>query len=74
VIELPIVDDLDINGWDIFKALNLFRSSNPPLLEWLQSPIVYMEEGELAKDLRSLAQTHYSAKRMTYHYLSMAKT
>src|SRR5690349_4678368 len=21
VIELPIVDDLDVNGWDIFKAL-----------------------------------------------------
>src|SRR5258708_3227055 len=34
VIERPIVDDLDINGWDIFKALRLLRKSNPPLLEW----------------------------------------
>lgn len=42
VIERPIVDDLDINGWDIFKALRLLRKSNPPLLEWLFSPMVYV--------------------------------
>jgi len=41
VIEKPISDDLDISGWDLPKALRLFRKSNPPLLEWLQSPIVY---------------------------------
>ena len=73
VIELPIVDDLDINGWDILKALNLFRASNPPLMEWLNSPIIYLERGDFATKLRSLAQAHYSAKRMTYHYLSMAR-
>src|SRR5438874_9271177 len=43
VIERPIVDDLDINVWDIFKALRLLRKSNPPLLEWLFSPLVYAE-------------------------------
>lgn len=41
VIELPIVDEIDISGWDVKKALKLLRKSNPPLLEWLQSPIVY---------------------------------
>lgn len=30
VIEYPISDMLDINGWDLKKALNLFRKSNPP--------------------------------------------
>jgi predicted nucleotidyltransferase len=74
VIELPIVDDLDVNGWDIVKALNLFRSSNPPLLEWLHSPIVYRETGGLAADLREIARTNASLRRMTYHYLSMART
>jgi predicted nucleotidyltransferase len=43
VIERPINNMLDINGWDLRKALNLFRKSNPPLLEWLQSPIQYKE-------------------------------
>ncbi len=37
VIETPVVDQLDIQGWDIRKALRLFRKSNPPLLEWLRS-------------------------------------
>ena len=47
VIELPLTGDLDTNGWDIVKALNLFRSSNPALLEWLRSPIIYRERGGL---------------------------
>jgi hypothetical protein len=33
VIEEPILDDIDLNGWEIRKALQLFRKSNPPLLE-----------------------------------------
>ncbi len=43
VIEMPLEGDLDINGWDLTKALGLFRKSNPPLYEWLQSPIVYLK-------------------------------
>ena len=30
VIERPIEDVLDINGWDLRKALQLMRKSNPP--------------------------------------------
>ncbi len=30
----------DVSGWDIRKALRLFRKSNPPLLEWLHSSLV----------------------------------
>lgn len=77
VIELPIdtslSNPLDINGWDLIKALNLFRGSNPPLMEWLHSPIIYSEQGELAVRLRTLAQEFYSPMRMSYHYHSMAR-
>ncbi len=72
VIELPLTSILDVNGWDLVKALNLFRASNPPLLEWLNSPIIYQEQGTLAQELRDLAQTCFSPRRVTYHYLSMA--
>ena len=44
VIEKPIDNQLDINGWVLKKALSLFRKSNPPLLEWLGSPIIYQEK------------------------------
>jgi uncharacterized protein len=73
VIEYPIVDDLDINGWDLRKALVLFRKSNPPLLEWLNSPIVYREQPHLVNELRTLAATYHSPAAMLYHYFSMAR-
>jgi len=72
VIELPINDLLDINGWDIRKALQLFRKSNPPLNEWLFSPIVYMQRGTLADRLRELAPAAYNTTAAHYHYVRMA--
>jgi predicted nucleotidyltransferase len=73
VIERPIVDEIDLNGWDLRKALLLFWKSNPPLLEWLDSPIVYLERGKTAARMRRLAETYYSPKACMYHYLHMAK-
>lgn len=44
VIELPIDDTLDINGWDITKTLRLLYKSNPTLFEWFSSPIIYRKD------------------------------
>ena len=73
VIERPIKDDLDISGWDIRKALRLFAKSNPPLLEWLGSPIVYSEKFGFARELRALLPEFYSPTKSAYHYLHMAQ-
>ncbi|WP_312108110.1 nucleotidyltransferase domain-containing protein [Brevibacillus reuszeri] len=73
VIERPISNMLDINGWDLKKALQLFRKSNPPLLEWLHSPIQYEEKYSLAEQLRQLSKQAFSPKSCMYHYLNMAK-
>lgn len=73
VIECPISGDLDISGWDLPKALGLFRKSNPPLLEWLGSPIVYLDRYGLAERLRELMTAYYSPKRCMLHYLHMAQ-
>lgn len=73
VIEQPISGELDVNGWDLRKALKLLHSSNPVLLEWLRSPIVYMQDEVLAPKLRSLAERHLSMDRAYHHYVSMAK-
>ncbi|MFF2480065.1 nucleotidyltransferase domain-containing protein [Paenibacillus sp. NPDC058071] len=73
VIERPISDMLDINGWDLRKALNLFRKSNPPLLEWLQSPIVYMENHPIAEEIRRLSPLTFSPRSCVHHYLHMAR-
>jgi predicted nucleotidyltransferase len=74
VIEYPIVDDIDLNGWDLRKALRLFWKSNPAFVEWIQSPITYVEQGEFRRQaLRALPRI-YTPEKGIYHYRSMAKT
>ena len=73
VIEYPIHEDLDINGSGFKKALNLFRKSNPPLMEWLGSPIIYVDDYSIAGQMRKLAKLHYSPISSSYHYLQMAR-
>jgi uncharacterized protein len=73
VIELPINDLLDINGWELRKALRLFKKSNGPLYEWLQSPIVYTKNNEFVDDLKNLMPHYFSPRATMHHYLSMAK-
>ena len=65
--------DLDFAGWDIRKALALFRKVNPPLLEWLHSPIVYMDEYNLANQLREISKEVFNPRTCIYHYLHIAK-
>jgi predicted nucleotidyltransferase len=73
VIETPIDGVWDINGWELRKALKLFSKSNPPLLEWLQSSIIYQENTSVAEKMRQLLATHYSPNACLYHYLHMAR-
>ncbi len=73
VIELQVDGGLDISGWDLKKALQLLRNSNPPLLEWLGSPIVYLEKQTVTLGLRRLAEDYYSPAACLYHYLHMAR-
>lgn len=72
VIELPIDDMLDINGWDLQKTLKLLYKSNPTLFEWFSSPIIYMET-EFADKFRNTMANYFSSKRSLYHYISMAE-
>ena len=72
VIEYPIVDDIDLNGWDVRKALRLFGRSNPTFVEWIQSPIVYLEMGSFAASARRLLPAVYSCASGVHHYRSMA--
>ena len=73
VIECPVSGQLDISGWDLRKALSLFRKSNPPLLEWLGSPTVYLDRLILAERLRNLMRESFSPVSCLYHYLHMAQ-
>lgn len=73
VIEQMLPGDLDVSGWEIRKALRLFQKSNPPMLEWLTSPIVYREDAEFMANLRSMMSVYYSPVNCFKHYLHMAE-
>ncbi len=73
VIERPLDDQIDLSGWEIRKALSLYRKSNPPLLEWLRSPMIYKEAFSTAQKLRELLPKFYSPVSCLYHYLHMAQ-
>jgi predicted nucleotidyltransferase len=66
-------DVLDLNGWDVRKALRLFRKSNPPILEWLQSPTVYRDVGNLGTAMRARLAQFYSPRSCAFHYWHMAQ-
>ena len=73
VIERDIDGPLDVSGWDLRKALSLLLKGNPPLMEWLGSPIVYLERFTVADQMRDLMAQHYSPVASLYHYLHMAR-
>jgi len=64
---------LDINGWDIRKALRLLKKSNATPFEWAQSPIVYFEEEGFRKDLLALSNQFFQPYHSINHYKGIAK-
>ncbi|MEZ5598268.1 MAG: nucleotidyltransferase domain-containing protein [Pseudomonadales bacterium] len=74
VIEYPIVDEIDCNGWDIRKALYLLTRTNGALLEWLRSPIRYIEFADFAELMRTTSVQVMSPIALCYHYSHMART
>lgn len=73
VIEWQLDDTLDINGWDVKKALQLLYRSNPTLFEWNSSPIVYKTTEEW-QNISCVINNFFVKKSGLYHYLSTAKS
>lgn len=61
-------NDIDAVGWDIKKTLALLKRSNPSLLEWIKSPIVYRSDDSFMRDIVPLAQRCFNPTKAMYHY------
>ena len=72
-IELPICDDLDPSGWDIKKALGLLAKSNASLIEWLHSPIIYLQRDSFLVRWRELSRQVLNPHHVRNHYLGLAR-
>jgi uncharacterized protein len=73
VIETPLVDELDVNGWDLGKALTLFLKGNEVIIEWLRSPIVYGGEPWFRDGLLEFANRRASRELVAKYYLYLGK-
>lgn len=71
-IDWELNEILDINGWDIRKALQLFHKSNATLFEWSNSPVVYYTTDEWKRIYEDVASQYFSCKSAMYHYYGTA--
>lgn len=73
VIEWQLDHVLDINGWDLKKALVQFHRGNATLFEWSNSPIVYKKTA-LWEEIYEKAKAYFSKKAAVYHYYGTAQS
>ena len=71
-IDWELNEVLDINGWDIKKALQHFHKSNATLFEWSNSPVVYYTTEEWQKLYSQAAGNYFACKPSLYHYYGTA--
>lgn len=73
VIEWQLDEVLDINGWDLKKALRQFSKGNATLFEWSGSPIVYRTTSDWEK-IQEVSRLYFSEKAAVYHYYGTANS
>jgi len=73
VIETPIEDEIDLNGWDLRKALALMLKSNAVIGEWMASPIIYRLPHPIVSRLSALADDVLDGRGLAYHYANLGK-
>lgn len=70
-IDGPLDEVQDYSGWDVKKALGLLGKSNPSLLEWLHSPIVYAQTAAW-QHFADCADAYFSVERNLHHQYASA--
>lgn len=73
VVETPLDAVLDVNGWDLRKALDLMVRGNATVLEWLRSPIVYRGDPAFRQRLLDLADRTLEPELVARHYLHLGR-
>lgn len=73
VIETPLDGDLDVNGWDLGKAIKLLLKGNAVVIEWLTSPIAYRGDIWLREQLLDLARRFTVRDAVARHYLHLGE-
>lgn len=73
VIETPLDGVLDVNGWDLIKAIRLAARSTATVLEWLRSPLVYRGQPAFAEELLDVYRNVVDHDAIRRHYLHVGR-
>lgn len=68
VIETPLDEIFDVNGWDLAKAVKLLVKGNATPVEWLRSPVIYRGDAGFRDRLLSLADEVVDRGALRRHY------
>lgn len=68
VIEHVYENCIDVLGWDVKKALTLFKHGNLSLLEWLNSPKAYYVDEDFAKRIHSVEKDLFNSANAIRYY------
>ena len=74
VIEYMYKDNIDLVGWDLKKALSLLKASNPSLLEWFHSPIIYEKNYDFMQSMDGIVDKFFDPTKMMHHYYRIYHT
>ncbi|QDK70532.1 nucleotidyltransferase domain-containing protein [Lactococcus protaetiae] len=73
-LDFPVNDELDLSGWDLDKTLLLLKKSNPSLMEWFNSPIIYYKNEQFFEEIKQLTDQYVSAEHQLHHYYHLAQS
>ena len=73
VIETPLEGDLDVNGWELGKAIKLLLKGNAVIVEWLRSPIAYRGEAWFRDAFLDFADRFADRDLTARHYLHLGE-
>lgn len=71
VIETPLDALLDVNGWDVAKALRLIVKGNAVAIEWLRSPVAYRGDSHFRDLMQGFALEYAPLVAVRRHYLHL---
>lgn len=72
-LDLGTSNNIDLSGWDLRKSLLFLRKSHPVLLEWLRSPVVYVECSEIVQRMREIGEEFFAPRASVHHYVGWAE-
>ena len=73
VIKTPLERELDVNGWDLGKAIKLMLKGNAVVIEWLLSPIIYKGDALFRDEFIDFANRFSVRTLIARHYLHLGE-